>query len=756
MSVAYRFQNAGRKLRRKSKLKSLAPLLATGLGFVAFALCVPSNPSQKSEARIFTQGLSIEIDRSSPAYAALEDSLMEDTQTSDDSFNGSANDQGLKVKVLAQTSLAKQKSRLTTSTLVSGTTSAIPMAERLERETKREEALYAQERAAKEQAAAAILQSLTRPEAKIEVASNAATLAKQAPQAPIEHKTVTLTLADLGVKSREELAKQFSGPIVMAAREMNPNRVRIAANERQSQRQPDRQPTRTIANNDSVQSFASEPQSENQNENVRQIVINGNLEFTGGIALTSANDRVVVYREDEGEKFEPGAVWLREARYEIFVDRPVGRLVAELRSVSGELLGRGYYELDQLPKIEATKYRTSGVALRLGPVPHGISGRVMNGTVAGSKSFPAANANVSFEQLPYNAVVQKDGKFDEQTLLEGSSIVTRTTRQGSWGTLAFGHAGKQIDVSLFTDQAMRALIKSAAPADMNAERSSAYIWGRVTRGGSPVAGAKVDLMTTEKELKPVYFNKLGMPDPSLLTTTANGLYAFFPVTPGSHAIQAADHHGITEPNLFPADERTVTQVDLELKVTQQAKMRVFDAFKTDFPLNSEVISAGRTRGVTVPRTGEAKVTFTGGSGLLILDADSGSNYQRARVSVARDSRVIDFPMIQTSWIEGLRGSQRITPEAATGTIVGFVRGASLYRVALDEKSVGSASRIVYFDAKGDVARNQYGEAGGGFVIFNVPTGFRTVLIQPSGTTKALGSAVLVDSQVTNVISKSLQ
>lgn len=773
--MAYSFQNSTYKgtarRQRKSRWGSVAPFLATGCGFVAFALLVPSNPSQKSEARIFTQGLSIQIDRSSPAFAALEDSLAEDTHAD------LPDDSSRLVRPPAQV-----YAQLQSETLVSGMTSAVPLAARIEKETKREEALIAQERAAKEEAAQRLVTAFGRSLPSDEIAeamsSGATVIANgeiqkmpQAIQAPINHPTVVLSLRQLGVGSRAELARSLMGPLAQAARSVDPvSNSRVARNDfdRPLRRDPFANPPagRTVAGQtgDLLQkSFApeagvatDETADENQNENIRQLVINGTLEFTGGVAITSSNDRVTIFREDEGEKLEPGAVWLRDARYEIFIDRPVGRLVAELRTISGDILGRGYYELDTLPKLESNRYRANGISVKIGPVPHGIIGRIASGSVAGSKSYSLANASVQLEQLPYSTVSAKDGKFAEQNLLEGSSIVTRAERSGSWGTLAFAQAGKNLDVSLFSDQAMRALISAGAPTDSAADRNSGFIWGKVTRAGSTVAGARVDLMTSEKKIKPIYFNKLGMPDPSLTATTANGLYAFFPVAPGAHAVQAADAHGLTEPSLFPIDVRTVTQVDMELKISQKAKVRVFDAFRADWPLAAEVSSAGRLRGAQIPRTGEMKVTFAGGKNLLVLDADAGSTYTKTRLSLSRDQRVIDFPMIQSLWLERLRGNTRISAEPGAGTVVGFVRGMSVYKVALDENSLSATTRIFYFDEKGNLTRNTYGESGGGFVMFNVPEGFRTVLLQPSGTTKALATTVLVDSAVTNVLSKTIQ
>jgi hypothetical protein len=111
-------------------------------------------------------------------------------------------------------------------------------------------------------------------------------------------------------------------------------------------------------------------------------------------------------------------------------------------------------------------------------------------------------------------------------------------------------------------------------------------------------------------------------------------------------------------------------------------------------------------------------------------------------------------MVQTVWIDAMKGQMRVNSDPRTGTIIGFIRGTSAYQVSLENLSLGPNTKVVYFDARGELTQRNYGEAGGGFMIMNVPEGFRTVLVQPSGTTKALASMVLVESRVTNVISKS--
>ncbi len=703
----------------------LASVVVTGAGFVLFTMLLPSNSNQNTEARIFTQGLSIEIDRSSPAYAALEDTLSENTQSITD---------------LADT----REAQFTPATPIVYTKVVEPVAQRIVRENRREDSLLQQARSQRLQASQATTQQTT--------------------QTVINHPIQKI--------SSEELA-QFFSPLIKAqklAPPASPQPARSYASLPQSEHSshPTEAPPRihtgaapagfVASQKPGVQQDPGAACLDNKNQSIHQLVISGPLQFSGGIAITSSSDRVVVYREDEEDKMEPGAVWLKDAKYEVFVDQPVGRLIGELRSGSGEVMGRGFVDLACLPEIDSHKYRLNQIAMTIGPVPHGISGQVTTAPIASqsnpkAKVLPVPNAHVQLGQLPYAALSHRDGKFNEDSLVEGSLVITHVDRPGHWGSLAFASVGSSVHLPMFSDQTMRALMTAATGSD-HANTNTSFVWGRVTRNGFAVAGAKVDLMTSAQELKPVYFNALLLPDSNLKETSANGLYAFFPVEPGSHAVQATDGHGMTEPVLFPTDEQTVTQANLELGVTKQAKIRVFDAFKTDWPLAAEVVSAGRKHGAMIPREGQKNVAFTGGESLLVLDADAGPGYERIRILANKSQHNLDFPMIQSVWLDSIRGALRFNQAPGAGTIVGLIRGADTYRVSLEEESIAPTTKIVYFDQKGQVSRLGYGMRGGGFVILNMPSGFRTVLIQPSGSTKALATTVLVENRVTNVISKS--
>src|SRR5690606_27198529 len=138
----------------------------------------------------------------------------------------------------------------------------------------------------------------------------------------------------------------------------------------------------------------------------------------------------------------------------------------------------------------------------------------------------------------------------------------------------------------------------------------AVIFGRVVRNALPVQGAIVEILTANESTKPIYFNDAMKPDPSLEATSKNGLYAILPVTPGAHAVQASIHGGLkSDPEIMPIEAKTVARIDLEMGFEKSARVRVFDAFRTDWPLAAQVTNPAFSRSTMVPHSGESKIPF---------------------------------------------------------------------------------------------------------------------------------------------------
>lgn len=740
----------------------MASLTASVTGAAAVVILYwPHINFHPDDERIFSQGLRIQLDRSSPAFAALEDTVL-GTQLA-----------VFEPPVIFEPSIVNM--------LEAGARSAESLARMIVRENKRESTLMAQARAA-----------------------HARITHETAPQRPVapgresevfQHPPMTLSLSELKI-SREELIRGLLAPIVNAhegegtpaagpllasggfpsggSRPAKPPQLgglvpkgppSAAMGRRRSSGSPEADSAVRTVKEDAkrdgrgnVNSYGfdagSDPERDAaaaaRRETNRQLVVSGPIEFIGGLAITNPADRVVVYREADGQLFEAGAIWLREGRYEIFVDRTEGLLIGELRTRGGDILGRGQYDLVDLPSIYPSQYRVDDVPIKIRPVVSGVSGRVIAG--ADAKATAVRGARVQFQHLPFEAVSLKEGRFQEPNLVEGSSVILRASRPAHWGSMMFASAGSEARVPLFSDKVMTAFTTLAGSrTKASAEEDESVVWGRVVSGGGPVAGAQVELMTTTEVIRPVYFNAMMIPDPALTATSGNGLYAFYPVTPGAHAVQAVLGERTSEPVLFPADARTVSNVEIEITSSQRANVRVFDAFRTDQPLAADIGSPGSLRTLKIDHTGAGVLGYSTGGGMMVLDSDAGSRYQKTRVSFNRDRRFVYLPMIQTLWLEQIRSSMRLNTELSTGVVVGFIQGSARYQVQFAEQNILSGTRIVYFNPRGELTRKNVGDPGGGFIAFNVPEGFRTIGIQQEDATKIFSATVLVDSKVTNVV-----
>ena len=727
------------------------PFLLLGISGSSFATQPLSPQTTELSGRVFSEGVKIELDRTSPAYAALEDSWLED-------FAG-------EMEAIPANMSAR-------SLAAGGAYTAVDLAERIIRENRRETALANQERNAREMRARAMAEATTEALRKLadsiaasgaqakQIAEQVEPVVQAAAQAieTVDHPTQTISLTDLRM-SREELIGSLILPIAQApGGDEKPQPPKTIASVRPPTQRPPRpadpsgyedvhDPARTLAqesrglvNKDSVEANAP-----------HQVVIAGPLEFSGGLAMANSQDRLTVYREYDGEALETGFVWIRDGRYEIFVEQAVGHLIAELRTPYGDILGRGAVDLSNISQPRRDQQRVSPVALRIKPVTQGVAGVVSRKEA--NKSVPLKSAQVVFKDLPLETATDANGRFEQTALLEGSSVIVKAARPGYWGTLAFARAGSETNIDLLPDQAGQTIqrLVASAKAGHVSIMTDGIVYGRVARAGQPVAGAKVDLMTTSESMRPIYFNSAGLPDPNLTMTSSNGLYAFYPVPAGAHAVQVAFEDRVTEPIIFPTEERTVSRIDVETAIEKKAKVKVFDAFRTDWALNAELSHPGKRQAIARVERGESVLRYADGQGLLIIDAEAGRPYERVRLTLDRDRRSIYFPMIQSKWLEGIRSSLRLNREPNSGVVVGFVQGAAAYRVAMEDKSVSNQSRLLYFNSKGDITGLDYGEPGGGFILLNVPQGFRTVTVQPSGTPRVYAAYILVEPGVTNVL-----
>ncbi len=488
----------------------------------------------------------------------------------------------------------------------------------------------------------------------------------------------------------------------------------------------------------------------------KQFKINGAIEMSQGLAFTSPKDRIVVFHEDKGQALENAVVWTKEGRFEIGVGSRSGLLVAELRTQAGEILGSGRATMDQ-----------NKILIRIAPTSQGLVGRVV--AANSSDEFdpqPLKSAKLEVDMIPHEFVSEVGGKFSDPNLVNQSTMILKSQKPGYISGISIASAGSENLIPMYSNKMVAELLslqknadkvnnpdgEQAGPVDMN---NMSIVWGRITKNGDAVAGGQVEMLTADQNLRPVYFNKMMIPDLSMTATSANGYYAFVGVNPGVQALQVNYSGGLSEPSVIPADSNKVSQLNIDVAKTKVAEVLVFDGFQTAKSLPANLLRLGQSSGLETDINGQAKLHYSEGTGLMILDVDAGPEYELTRLTLSRNKNTIYAPVVSQAWFEEIRKQAGLDVIAYTGSIMGFIQSRKPYRAAFGER-VSDTTRIIYFDSKGEIVPGEVGVPGGGFIIFNAPEGLLTVSVLTQDSDKILTQASYVDRGVVNVFSHAFR
>ncbi len=483
----------------------------------------------------------------------------------------------------------------------------------------------------------------------------------------------------------------------------------------------------------------------------RQIMIRGPIELSGGLALTHAKDRIAVLRESRGQFVESGAVWIREARYEIFVESLEGQLVAEVRSPQGDVVGRGHLELSSV--VTSSNGKTvEGAKLKVRPVTPGLAGRVQSAYTAGVSASTLVSRGVQgarVESLNTPSVVSttSGGHFEDARFTEGSRVVANIQAKDHWPTIVSLVAGEDALVPVFSKKMMQAFVSLTSKDEKAAAlslKTSGVIWGRVTRSGETVAGAELNVLT-EGAGDPVFFNDLMLPDASMKKTGANGLFAVPGVSKGLHGLQVRLGKRLSDPVFVEADVQSVASLELDVMRASEIPARAYDAFRTETAVNVELRPMGhlKTRKISVAGEAGTLVKLANMGRPTILEVEGGAEYLSTRTIQNPDTRHLELPMVQRSWFDRAVGNFKYNNPPQTGNIIGFIQG-SRFRVSMEAQALSRNAKIVYFDSRGELSDKEYGEPGGGFILFGVNNGLQTVLVESDGTDRIFAATTLVE------------
>ena len=482
----------------------------------------------------------------------------------------------------------------------------------------------------------------------------------------------------------------------------------------------------------------------------RPYLLSGNFSIAGGLAYVVGAMRFELHHVQYGVAVAEGVLWENQAKFEITVKELKGTLVLQLVDMDGNVLGKSELRLQSLSLPPENQQQIAEINLKLKPIPVGATAEVISAYSMGNQAnMPVAKAEVEIDGLNRFYKSNADGAVDDPDVLPGSSFILRAKHKSYWGSLAVGLSGQRRTLQLFPEKMVEALLGLVAKNDQEHEelRKKGIVWGRIVQDGEPVAGAIVEL-AGEADASPIYLNDIYLPDKNMEGTGRNGLFAFVGVSSGIQSVRAIVNGAFYPAKVIPVEGHHVSHLELEVGQSTVATIKV-----TSAPLRNQAHSATfRIMGTDVEYRidGEAGIQWPKGSGLMLLEADGGEGMDVIRMSLERGANEIAVPMIPSKWLQQLAIEKRINLEGQKGVVVGFVNNKN-FQVFLDEKQPYGHENIIYFDKNGEIVRQDHGPAGGGFVLFNIPKGFRSINIVANGSDRILSRAVIAESAVTNVI-----
>lgn len=474
--------------------------------------------------------------------------------------------------------------------------------------------------------------------------------------------------------------------------------------------------------------------------NVDPLDIRGAIRITGGLAYTPGQDTLAIYQEVDGAPVAQGEFFLSRGYFRLQAESLKGRLIAEIRNREGEMIGRG--EL-LVADIAADRIQNKESILKVAPLFDGLIGKVVAGA-SSFKSLPAVdNARLMIAGLNREVTIEKSSSlYIDKLIRPGSKVLMKAQAPGYWGGIFFGEAGVPFEGKLFSHKIIDALLDltSTNKFTVRDHKEKGVIWGRILVDGKPLAGAKVEL-PLETNATTSYFTGV-LPDPNLQETSANGEFVVTGIQNELQLIRVTANGKSYSPIFTEVAPRHVSVVNFDVQPEREVQLSAYAAFTEETrPALFRVMGDEKLHEIKESGTSE-KLQLT--RGMSLGEVEGGDYYRVTRILLNGHETEISAPLFSEEWAQGF-GSH---------LVVGQMEGDD-FQVFVGTDGLGTEVQVHYIDNNGRKTDKQFGEAGGGFVLSGLPEGLHTITIVSAKSKKIVTQLVYVDDQAIHFVKKSL-
>ena len=469
------------------------------------------------------------------------------------------------------------------------------------------------------------------------------------------------------------------------------------------------QPSDSSRQNDVLNSH-NEGQKLDEKGSIFYQKIKGELILSDGVAFTGS-EILSVYHIYDDHIEQIGDVFIHEGRYSLVVDRrKLGRIVAELRTDQGELLGYG----------EGRFYKPN---IKVKP-PKAVKGsfRVLSGYSFASVEHKIKQTIVS-KNLDLNdsqPVSTTESLWGHVDISPGSDVLLSINAKEHFSTLLWGQSSSVLHTRLFSQKWVNSAMNLVG---LQPSVYTGVIMGSVVdEYGGPLEGVRVSVRGSPSEVVPAFYFSGSIVDSVAFQTDKGGKFLIPNLMGGAHLLDVHRGKKLLFSQVVLVEPEHLSHLRLSPLVKDNLSLSIFD-IQTNLPQQAIVSFLSSSHDQWLSK-GQGHVQavfkdFTSSDPYTYLEVDPGQNYLLTRYKIFREDQSLNLPIFSFDWLSQFEFDN----DDEASLIVKFPEKSELL---LSAESLQNY-RPQYFDAKGKPVHSS--ALARGAILKNLPIGPWSVRIK---------------------------
>lgn len=511
-------------------------------------------------------------------------------------------------------------------------------------------------------------------------------------------------------------------------------------------------PTRTLlANNYTSPKLAKQPSLDIANDPAVIFGLDGGKEVSDGLTTNLEGLAVIPGNMSEllkvselsveqryfGEQVSVG-YFTKDNAFKLPIRSRLGEVVIQMRSKEGYLLA----------SAEAPVSAVTGRAQFLLKEVEDQFELDIIASNDGAKPTEVIDLNIGFgfDQMSLDAKSTYNF-LNDKILIPSTVFIQASAKKKYAATLQNFYSGIKNNLKMISIDEIDQLFLKLGFRKWSQLKDQATVSGTISRSGQKMSHAVVDLLFRKDESIKYISHK----NVDAKMTDSSGRFLISNLKSGLEFIRVQQIGFTSFPMLIAVLESHITQLDINISKKQKVEVTTTELFTPNtLPslgniVGDEIVASSDSDGVLV-------IDGHFLNGTTLLEVDSGNEYLMTRISLDQHSRALTTSSLSRIWLNQLYETNALKPGLQT-YVAGQVFGQE-YKVSVQGE--GLEYQVLYFNEDGTPISNaSMGKANGAYLIAGLQPGMHTLKIQPKLSDKVILTQVLVDDRAVHFTNTNL-